>query len=196
MTSLAVDPRLDPDAVIGVGVRVVIGGQLGDVAAVAGCVEGELGIAPVERLVFHIGKVSDHAGGRVVPFAAADVEGERQHLEAPALERRQEEVDVLPAHRELDAVLGRGGRPDLDYPPGVVVGLEAVSRVANRYTLAQGSQLGRGQLDGERLHGEAVTGRSPELVESLVAATAGERPLVTGGRRRGLAGAGHPHECR
>ena len=119
-----------------------------------------------------------HAAGRhVVPGLLVDVVGHGQHLQAAALQRREEVVDVLPAHHVGDGVL-RARRPGRvsrtqpavgrRFPPGTCV-------CRSRRRPACGVRFALANVGRVGLHGQAVPRRGPELVEIRVAIAAGLR---------------------
>ncbi len=77
VTRLAVDPRLQPDRTIAVGLQIVVCRELADVTAVTRRVERERPLSPIQRLVLMIGEVPHHARRSVVPSPLADVVGHR-----------------------------------------------------------------------------------------------------------------------
>ena len=177
MTGLAIDARLGPSGVVAVGLEVVVLGKLADVATEARGVEGQRPFLPVERLVAAVAEMAHGAGGGVEPFLAADIVGHGQHLQPAALQRRQEIKDVLAAHRLHDGVALLPVRPAFDDDPFAEVGEEAIL-ARDDFCLLRG-KLGLGQVGRVRLHGQAVEGGGPQLVELRVAFPATARPDKT-----------------
>ena len=98
VAGLAVDARLQPSGVVGVGLDIVVGVQLADVAAIAGGVEGKQRVPPGYWFgMATFGKMPDHARGGVKPFFLAHVISQRQDLEAAFFQRCQEIIDVFAA---------------------------------------------------------------------------------------------------
>ena len=82
MAGFAIDARLRPGGMVGVGFQVVVGGELAHVAVVAHGVEGERPLPPVERFVPPVEGMAKMAGGGVVPDFAVDIIGKREDLKA------------------------------------------------------------------------------------------------------------------
>ena len=109
MARFATDARLCPGCAVGVGVQIIVGGELADVAVEAGGIEGEHPVGPIQRLVASVGEVPDAAGRGVVPRLLVDIVGNRQDLEPAALERGEEVVDVLASQDMGERVLPPSG---------------------------------------------------------------------------------------
>ena len=88
--------------VVGVGLQVVVCGELAYVAAIACGVEGVDRFLPMDRLVR---KVADAARRGVKPLLLLHIVGQRQGLQTSPVERGEKIVDVLPAQHMLDLVL-------------------------------------------------------------------------------------------
>ena len=179
VTRLATDARLGPRRVVGVGGQVVVCRQLGDVAIEAGGVEGEHAVGPIEGLVAAIGKMPHAAGRHVVPGLLIHVVGQRQHLQATAIQRRKKVIDVLAAHDLRDRVFAFAVGAELPDAARRLADLHAILASPYRDVAFLRSQAGFGERRGIRLHGQAVVRGGPEFVEIgmafLAALRAGQR---------------------
>ena len=144
-------------------------------AVEAGGVEGEHAVGPIEGLVAAIGKMPHAAGRHVVPRLLVDVVGQGQHLQAAAIQGREEVIDVLSAHHVGDRILASS-------PPGRFLERARPRRSPRGTCVCRsttspccGRQVRLGKRRGVRLHGQAVPRGGPELVELLVAILAGLR---------------------
>ncbi len=169
----AVDAWLGPGGPVRVRRKVVVAGELTDVAAVAGAIEGQLGIGPVHGPLGHLGEVAERARGDVVPFLAPHVVRHREDLQAAAFVGRQKEVHVLATHDVRDAVIERAARAGVAHLAGRHVG--AIAMVGDDDVLLLWRQLLAGERGREGLHRQAVTRGGPESVEILVATAALDR---------------------
>ena len=98
VAGLTVNARLRPRGVIGIGLGIVVGGQLAHMAAVARGVERVHRVRPGHRGVRpRTGEMAHAAGGRVEPRPGPHIIGHGQSLQTPAFQRCQKVVDVLPA---------------------------------------------------------------------------------------------------
>jgi len=151
----------------------VVRREFGHVAIEAGGVEGEHAVGPIEGLVAAIGKMPHAAGRHVVPGLLVDIVGQGQHLQAAALQWREQIIDVLPTHDVNDGVFV------LTVGAAFADALVPLAKLDMVLALADGDiallrrQVGLGKGGRIGLHGQAVPRRGPELVEIGVALLAG-----------------------
>ena len=169
VTRFAANARLGPGRVVGVGCQVVVCGKLGDVTIKTGGVEGEHAVGPIEGRIAAIEEMPHAAGRHVVPGPLVDVVRQRQHLQAAAIQRGEEVIDVLAAHHLRDRVCAFAAWGDFAHAAGRRGDLDVVPAFTDRNIARLRRQPRLGKRRGIRLHGQAVPGSGPELVELRVA---------------------------
>ena len=176
VAGLTIDPRLGPGGVIGVGLEVIVGGELTDMAAIAGGVEGVGPLLPVHRFPARgAGEMPHAACCRVEPFLLADIIGDGQDLKPTPLQRSQEILDILSPEGVFHRIFFVPLRTLFDYPTGFASDIGAIAILADEDRICLRSELLAGKLGRVGLHGQAVMGGRPELIELFVAFPAARR---------------------
>ena len=157
----AVDARLSPNGIIGIGFEIIIARQLRDMAHIAGSVECIIGIFPVDGFFFNIPEVPDPACRRIKPGLSVYVIGERQNLQSASIHGCKKVINVLSAHGIYQRVFSGVLAGDFLYPCLFAVKLHPVSGIPYGQILTMRNELCLEQFGREGLHGETVVGRSP-----------------------------------
>lgn len=182
VAGFAVDAGLGPGGRVGVGLGIVIGGKLADVAAIAAGIEGVGPFLPMEGLAWAAGEMAHGAAGHVVPLLAAHVVGQRHGLQ-PAFFQGGQEIEDVFAAQDLGDGIGFGLPVDAFFHEALAgAQAHAVGGLADDDVRVLGAKqrCGHGVVVGP--HGQSVEGGGPELVEFFVAVAA------TGRAGEGLCG--------
>jgi len=182
VAGLAVDAGLNPFGLVRIGLQIVVGGNLADVAPVTGGVEGVLPVLPVYRFIRLTRKVPHPARSHVEPLLLVHVVRYGQSLEPTAIHGGEKVIDILSAQCMIDPIFLLAFGPPFNDPPFLAGDVSTVPVVPNNDFFLLGGELGVSQFSGIGLHGQPVVGRGPQLVELLVAFSATGRT----GKRAGL----------
>ena len=182
----AVDARFAPYGAVAIGCRIIIGGQLTDMAGVAGGVEGVGAVAPVEAFAPaspEVGVAPRRAVCNRKPLAVAHVKSQRQGLQAPALKLGKKIINVFAAKHLSNCVVVLAVRASLAHKtlPRPTIGAVNPPAGFNAFILRGQLRANRGICIG--LHGQPVAGCGPEGIKFFVAALAA---LRTGKSVRGI----------
>ena len=131
VAGFAIDARLLPDRVVGVGLQVIIRGDLAHVAPITGCVEGVLPVLPVYRFIGLAREMAHSAGSCVEPSLLIHVVRYRQSLKSAPLHGGKEVIDILAAHCVIDPILLLAFGTSFNNPPSVARDISSVPRVSN-----------------------------------------------------------------
>ena len=174
MAGFTVDSRLFPSGTVAVRLLIVVGGELADMAAVTGGIEGVRILLPPNRRFASsmlAGEVAQPGEGGIEPLLLANVVGNRQGLETALVHGGEEVKDVLTTKGVVNLILlFFAVRAGLQYRATANVSTVVLFTDDHVFILEREFLLGEGF--GIRLHSQAVHRTMPEVIETLMALAA------------------------